>query len=133
MENADTRSLSRRNLMVGVAAATATATLPSPTRAATATSAVSAAIANFKAAYRAVEIASALVDHSPLYTAVESAERAVLAAPITSPEDIALKLEYALENDVCGDAFGASFEGLDLAMFQGMIDALRGPLAGTLA
>ena len=53
------------------------------------------------------------------------AQRAIMTSPTTTPEDIALKLEYALAEELCGGEFIGEMARLDNAMFRGMIDALR--------
>lgn len=54
-----------------------------------------------------------------------NAQKDIMTAPATSPEDIALKLEFALAEELCGGEFVGELSGLDDAMFRGMIDTLR--------
>ena len=60
-----------------------------------------------------------------VYERFAKAEKALLLSPTRTVEDIALKLEYALNTGLIGGQMGADFEGLDSAMFRDMIVALR--------
>lgn len=77
-----------------------------------------------KAAWRETEPESS--DEQRLWKRAEEIERQILASRARSPGGMAAQIEYALEEGLCGDEMGGSFEGLDRKMFEGIAEALRG-------
>ena len=118
-------TINRRHLIAG-AAATTVAAGSSAAMSPNATPATADALRNYRAAHaHFCDRAAFHEDEEAAFAVVIEAEKALLTSPTVTPEDIALKLEYALAEGLCGDEMGAELEKLDHAMFRGMIDALR--------
>ncbi len=83
----------------------------------------------YESAYELYCSAAPSGEKEKAFAALMNAEKALLTSPMTTPEDVAMKLEYALAEGLCGDTLAGDVEGLDKAMFQSMIGVLRGQSA----
>ena len=82
------------------------------------------AVANYKR-QNATFSKSARVDEDTAFRDLMEAERAMLEAPTRTVEDVALKLEYAISEHLCGGQFGNDMEGMEDAMFHDLVRTLR--------
>ena len=64
-----------------------------------------------------------------LWAETETIERRILGTKPTSREGVAVQVQFALESDLCGGEMGGDWHGMDRAMFEGIVEALRGGAA----
>lgn len=127
-------NLSRRSMLAGVA------TLPATTFAASSSAASESHVRFLKVRWEATRddynrffMSRSEAEEDALYDRMIEEQKELMQAVPQSLEDVALKLEHALDDDMCGDEFRGSMEGLDRELFEGLITSLRGHLAGGAA
>ncbi|WP_439521090.1 hypothetical protein [Marivita sp.] len=94
-----------------------------------ATPATLAALRDYRAAFNAYDAAPQGEAKETAFEALRAREAAFVTSPTVTREDVALKLEFALDEGLIGREYWGELKGLDAAMFKSMIGALRGVAA----
>ncbi|NKX40355.1 hypothetical protein HGG71_02605 [Rhodobacteraceae bacterium R_SAG2] len=60
-----------------------------------------------------------------LWNRFEAVERLIVETPATTPQGMAVQIQFAIEDGLVGDAYGGEFQGADLNMFRNIAAALE--------